>query len=261
MFVAMKIVEVVVAPLNLLAVLVLASAVVTWWRRPRLGRALLTAAAVLMVGIAVPPWPQWLLRPLEDRFPAPAALPEQVDGIVVLGGAIDPLLSAERGQPVLNGSAERMTAMAHLARRFPLARVVFTGGSGSVTRQDLKEAPVARALLQSLGIDGPRILYEEQSRNTWENAVYSRTMVEPRPGETWLLVTSAAHMPRAVGAFRAAGWTVAPYPVDYVTGLSRGGWGFEVSGNVGALGGGLREWAGLAYYRLRGWSDSWYPKP
>jgi uncharacterized SAM-binding protein YcdF (DUF218 family) len=171
------------------------------------------------------------------------------------------VVSAERGQPSLNSAAERLTALVELGRRYPDARLVFSGGSGSVLRQDAKEAPVAKALLESLGFDAARVVFEAQSRNTWENAIYSRDLVHPRAGEVWLLVTSAMHMPRSVGAFRAAGWQVTAYPVDYQTTVTSAGLSFSVAGGVSELSAGLHEWLGLVYYRLRGWSDSWYPAP
>lgn len=262
MFTVMKIAEMALAPFNMVLFLVLLALLALWLRRWRLGRRLLGAALALVLIIWLPPWTVWFLAPLENRFPAPDPLPDHVDGVVVLGGAIDPVLSVERGQPNLNGAAERVLAMAELARRFPDAKIVFSGGSGSISRQDIKEAPVVRAVMASLGIGGPRIVYEEQSRNTWENAVFSRAVAFPNAGETWLLVTSALHMPRSVGAFRAAGWRVVPYPVDYLTSPHDGdGWGGDFGTKAGALRTAMHEWGGLAYYHLRGWSENWYPAP
>ncbi|MGE5515791.1 MAG: YdcF family protein [Bacteroidota bacterium] len=258
MFVLMKLVEMLVDPLNLvLAALVLATVLLRRVPVPA-ARRLVQGSVVVLLLLAVAPWGDWLLAPLENRVPQPAAAPARVDGIVVLGGAIDPVLSAARGQPALNGAGERLVAMVQLARRYPSARLVYSGGSGNIARQDLKEAPQARALLESLGVDCSQAIFEEQSRNTWENAMFSRALAQPQPGQTWLLVTSAAHMPRALGTFRAAGWSVVPYPVDYVTtGSPR--WGSGFTEGLLAVEQGLHEWAGLAYYRLRGWSDSWYP--
>lgn len=258
MFVLMKLVEMLVAPLNLvLAALVLAAILLRCGRVPA-ARWLVQGAAVFLLLLAVPPWTDWLVAPLENRIPPPPVLTARVDGIIVLGGAIDPVLSAARGQPALNGAAERLTAMVQLARRYPLARIIYSGGSGSIARQDLKEAPQARALLESIGGDCSRVAFEDQSRNTRENALFSRVIAQPEPDQTWLLVTSAVHMPRALGAFRAAGWTVVPYPVDYVS-TGTASWGNRIIAGLFAVEQGLHEWAGLAYYRLRGWSDSWYP--
>lgn len=263
MFVISKLLGVLVLPANvvLIAVMLAAGLLHTrWWRA---GRRLLGAGAVLLVAIAILPWDAWLLVPLEDRFPPPAALPAQVAGIVVLGGAVDPVVSAARGQPSLNGAVERVTSLVELARRYPEATLVFSGGSGAVTTQEMKEAPVVRTFLEQMGLDVDRVTFEAQSRNTRENATLTRELVSPKPGETWLLVTSALHMPRSVGVFRAAGWSVLPYPVDYQsTGReSTFSLRFNLGAGLGILTAVLHEWQGMAYYRLRGWSDRLYPGP
>ena len=123
----------------------------------------------------------------------------------MLGGAVDQNLTEARGIPALNGAAERMTEFVVLARRYPEAKLVFTGGQGSLVHGGTTEADVARRLFDALGVPEARVTYEDEARNTWENALLTRRLVEPKPGETWLLVTSASHMPRSVGAFRQAG--------------------------------------------------------
>lgn len=260
MFAFVKLAEMLVAPLNMVLYAVMVAALLFALGRSRPARRLIHLLAAILVAVAILPWSDWLLAPLEERFPRPSALPERIDGVVVLGGAIDPLLSAARGLPSLNGAAERLLAMLELAHRYPEAQMVFSSGSGSVTRQDLKEAPVVRSLLESIGFDCTRVIFEAQSRNTWENAVFSRDLVRPEAGQTWLLVTSAAHMPRAMGAFRAAGWQIIPYPVDYLTVPGGRGGGLSVADGVSAIRPALHEWLGLIYYRARGWSDSWYPR-
>src|SRR5690606_11223935 len=138
-------------------------------------------------------------------------------GIVVLGGAISPDLTAERGTAELNASAERMTAAAELARRFPNAKIVLSGGNANVFHPLSTEAEVGRVLLENLGVAADRIVREDRSRNTYENAIFTRDVVKPKPGERWILVTSAYHMPRAIGVFRAANFPVEAYPIDWRT--------------------------------------------
>lgn len=233
------------------------------WRRVRaLGRGLLGLGVLALVAVAVLPLGAWLLVPLEERFPAPRRLPERVDGVVVLGGAIRLSVSADRGSAELNEYADRMTTFAALARRFPEARLVFAGGSGSLGRREHREADFAVGLFADLGLDLGRIQFERDSRNTRENALFSRDLVRPQPGETWLLVTSAFHMPRAVGVFRRLGWVVTPYPVDYQTGGAQSiGLGFEVTRSLTLLSRGLHEWLGLVGYRILGWTDRLFPAP
>jgi uncharacterized SAM-binding protein YcdF (DUF218 family) len=167
--------------------------------------------------VSVLPVGQWLLVPLENRFPAPAEPPGVIDGIVVLGGGIDLRVSKRRGMATFRNTDERFISLIELARRYPEARVVFSGGHGWFRDSDFSEAKVIRGFLRNHGIDETRVVFEDRARNTYENALLAKRLAAPKPGQRWLLVTSAAHMPRAVGAFRQVGWPVLPYPVDYRT--------------------------------------------
>jgi uncharacterized SAM-binding protein YcdF (DUF218 family) len=250
------------APSNLMIALALLGIGLMGTRLARCGRRL-TVAAILLLAIAgLSPLGNALILPLEQRFPPWTAGGEPA-GIVVLGGAISPTLSAERGTPELNESAERMTVVADLARRFPQARIVFTGGSGKLFGDRPDEARFALPLLQSFGIARSRIELESASRNTYENATMSKALARPQPGQRWLLVTSASHMPRAVGCFRRAGFSVEPYPVDWRT----GGAG-DLLSPFGTLSGGLarvdvavREWIGLLAYWITGRTSALFPAP
>jgi uncharacterized SAM-binding protein YcdF (DUF218 family) len=209
--------------------------------------------------IAFLPIGTWLMRPLEDRFP-PNHLAGPVDGIIVLGGAIDLQLSRERGSPTLNSAAGRMIAAAHLARMYPNATVLFTGGNPNIDDHRITEADVAKSILLSMGISPARLVFERASRNTHENAVFSRRIVPKAPSQRWLLVTSAADMPRAVGCFRAVNWPVIPYPADYHT-LERAHIGLGFFKGLQQVDWATHEWIGLVYYRLRGWTPSLFPGP
>ncbi len=221
-FLFFKLVWLLVSPDNLLVLTLGLGTLLLFTTRRRAGRLLVGSAALAALVVLLLPVGDRLLRPLENRFPPPDAPPRPVHGIVVLGGGQDQWLTQGRGQPALNAAAERLTEAVALARRHPAAKVVFTGGSGNLLDQNLKEADTARAVFESLGLSGDRVLYEAESRDTWENALFAMRLVRPGPAENWLLVTSAAHMPRAVGAFRQAGWRVIPWPVDYET-LPEGG--------------------------------------
>jgi uncharacterized SAM-binding protein YcdF (DUF218 family) len=258
-FVLSKIVEALIAPGSLL--LILTTLALVWHRRrPLLSRMTLGVVVLTLALLSVTPASYWLVAPLEQRFAA-APLPGRVDGIIVLGGAASPEASTITHQPELNDAADRITAFVALARRYPDAKLVYSGGSGSVLDQEHREADIARPLLESLGVDTGRVIFERDSRNTWENAVDSRRLAQPRPGETWLLVTSAWHMPRAVGCFRTAGWKVLPYPVDHASVEARG-WGrFNTEQQLSIATLGIKEWVGLASYRLLGRTDAWFPAP
>jgi uncharacterized SAM-binding protein YcdF (DUF218 family) len=223
--------------------------------RPRLARwsGGVTLVAILAVGMF--PIGEVLLRPLETEFP-PRPAPAQIDGIVVLGGVEDQRATAAWGEPQLNEAAERLTAAAALAIAHPEARLVFSGGSGRLRNTVLgrPELPsVALDFFVSLGIDPDRIIWEDQSRNTAENARFSYEVAAPVPDETWVLVTSAFHMGRALASFEATGWNdIIPHPVDYRTGSVIDGIGWNLSGNLEVLNIAIKEWVGRLAYRSTG---------
>jgi uncharacterized SAM-binding protein YcdF (DUF218 family) len=257
-FVLSKLFWGVAAPGNLLLLLIVAG--LLWrLRRRRRGLGLVAASALLLLAIAVVPAGEWLAAPLEARFPVPA-LPERVDGIVVLGGAVDTRISRGQGQVALNDSAERVVEAAVLARRYPEATLLLSGGDSAVVPEGTHEADLTRDLLVALGVAGERILVEDRSRNTSENASYALALAAPKPGETWLLVTSATHMPRAVGCFRHVGFAVLPFPVDFRT-TAHKEWVFSLSEHLALVDVAAKEWVGLLAYRLLGRIDSLWPAP
>jgi uncharacterized SAM-binding protein YcdF (DUF218 family) len=201
----------------------------------------------------------WLTQPLENRFPAVVRSPDHVDGVILLGGSFDLGQSAALGRPVLNEAAGRILTFLALARQYPQAKLVFSGGDPAVFGQGLTEAAVARRLFDQLGVAPERLRFENHSRNTHENAVYSRALVGPTPDQHWLIVTSAVDMPRAIGCFRSAGWAVTPFPADYHA--SDGDWFPGLRKGLMNVDWATHEWVGLVYYRLRGWIPELLPGP
>jgi uncharacterized SAM-binding protein YcdF (DUF218 family) len=252
-----------VEPSNLLALLAAAGFVLSLLRFRRLGLLLTGLAAVFLGILGLSPAANWLILPLEMRFPAPDLAGRRVDGVIVLGGALQERQTLAHGPVALNDAGERIVALADLARRYPQARIVFSGGAGAWSGADRPEGEVLRLKLGELGLAEGRVLIESRSVDTYENAVLTRPVVAPKPGETWLLVTSAWHMPRAVGIFRHAGWPVTAYPVDFRT----AGWG-DLGRGFGSVSEGLRrtevavrEYLGLIVYRLSGRSGALFPAP
>jgi uncharacterized SAM-binding protein YcdF (DUF218 family) len=259
-FIASKALWFFAAPSSLL---MLAALVGVLFARRRGGRALtfVCLAALLLIGLA--PIGAALLAPLEDRFPMPPAEMSPPYGIIILGGAIDDDASRARGQTILDEGAARLTEAVILARRYPLAEIVYTGGSASLLGRDSTEAEEGRKLLAALGVDPDRVATEARSRNTDENARFTAALVHPQPDETWLIDTSAYHMPRAMGLFRKAGFNAIAYPVDYRTEGGSRDWRLNIN-----LPRGLRlfdlavhEWIGLVAYRLTGRTDAFFPAP
>ncbi len=262
MFVFSKIFWWFVSPSNVFLVALILGVVLLWtpWRRA--GRRLMGVVAGVAVIISTLPLGTWLIAPLESRFPQVREIPASVVGAITLGGAVNQFMTAARDQTALSGGAERLTEFVAIARRRPELRLVYTGGSGSLTRQDLKETVVARRLFGEIGLDPARVIYEDQSRNTYENAVMTHALIRPKPDDTWILVTSAMHMPRSVGVFRKAGWKVLPYPVDYQTdGNGEYRYFNGIANGLGKLSSAIREWVGLIGYRAMGRTDSVFPAP
>lgn len=227
------------------------------WRK--IARALWLLEFLLVLSIGFLPVGQWLAMPLElyqAEQPEPDSVP---DGIIVLGGSLQTRLSAYWQQPELNHAAERDIAMVALARRYPEASLVFTGGSGSLLAGELKEANVARQLYASLGVDIERVIFESDSRNTYENARFSKILAQPNADQNWWLITSAYHMPRAVGIFCKQGWRVTPYAVDHMYHGDQTYFAWALSKNLRELDIVSREWLGLLVYRITGKTASLFP--
>jgi uncharacterized SAM-binding protein YcdF (DUF218 family) len=262
-FILSKVLGFFAAPSDLLIAFGLLGVVLLATRWARLGKYLMVASLLALAVIGLSPLGNALIIPLEQRFPPWDDTRGPPDGIVVLGGAITPDVSAARNDIALNEAAERVTATVALARRYPEARIVYSGGSGALIFREGSEAVIAVRAFESLGIPPERIIAEEQSRNTVENAVFSLLLAMPRPGERWLLVTSGYHMPRAMGIFRQASFPVEAYPVDWRTRgpqdalrpFSTLGSGMERTDTA------VREWVGLLVYWLTGRSASLFPGP
>jgi uncharacterized SAM-binding protein YcdF (DUF218 family) len=262
-FVLSKTLGIAMLPTNFLIGVGVLGVILSTTRFVRLGRKLLIASVVLLAICGFSPLGNWVLYPLEQRFPPWDATQGAPDGIVVLGGSIDPDLSIAHGVPVVRAAADRILAAATLARRYPKARLIFTGGSANLISNEAKEADYAVQLFERLGISRNRLEIERRARNTRENAEFSLALATPKSGERWLLVTSAYHMPRSVGVFRKAGFAVEPYPVDWRVGGKTdlaAFWIFAAEG-LGSVDVGVREWIGLAAYRISGQSSEFFPGP
>ncbi|KAB0676669.1 YdcF family protein [Aureimonas leprariae] len=262
-FVLSKLLWFVVQPLVALALAVLLGAILAAFGFRTVAALLYGLSALVYVVAMFSPAGLLLVGVLEDRFPRPS-LPADVTGIVVLGGSFDTRVAKTRGDAELSEAGDRVMAGMALARRFPNAKVVFTGGVAAVFEDDVSEAEVAQRAFAALGLEPSRLVLEGRARNTAENAAFTKELVQPKPGETWLLVTSAFHMPRSVGCFRKVGFEVVPYPVDYRTPTGSARWRpawADVTRNADKLQLALREYVGLVGYRLSGKIDELFPAP
>jgi uncharacterized SAM-binding protein YcdF (DUF218 family) len=265
LFVVSKILWMIASPINLLLFGALIGVLLCYGRHVRFGRALALAAILILLAAATLPVGMLLIAPLEDRFPSPPSDLQPPAGIIVLGGAIDDLTSAARGQTIFDEGGERITEAVILAKRYPEARVVYTGGTASFAPgASSTEALQGRKLMTQMGIAPDRITIEDKSRNTEENARFTAAIVHPEPSQRWIIVTSAFHMPRAMGVFEKAGFPAIAYPVSFYT---LGGWTdnlrlkFWPARNLRIFELALHEWIGLAAYRASGRIDHLFPGP
>jgi uncharacterized SAM-binding protein YcdF (DUF218 family) len=250
-------------PSNLLPSLVLLGVVLMLTRLQRTGWALAFLGALgLFIG-GLGPVANWLIIPLEERFPAFQDDGRPVAGVIVLGGAVEADEALARGQLAINEAGERVVALADLARRHPAAKIVFSGGGSTLLVEEMAEAEGLSRFIGELGLSRERLTLETRSRTTRENALYSRELVKPQANERWLLVTSAWHMPRAIGCFRRAGFLATPYPVDYRTRGRQDAWKFFpfAANGLRRFDLAAKEWIGLMAYRLAGYTDALFPAP
>ncbi len=261
-FYASKFLWLLISPDHLLVMLLVVSLILFWFKFYTRAKLLLSVCVIIILIITFFPVGDWLLHPIENRFPIKKHLPDSLDGIIVLAGAENIYISKLWDQPEFTSAAERLFAFIHLIQKYPKARYVFTGGTGSVTLQEFKSESVVRQLFKEQGVDADKIEFESESKNTYENAVYTFKQIQPQKNEQWLLITSASHMPRSMGVFNQIGWDVIPYPVDHnVRKKMDFRLTFNFSGNLDMLKKSSKEWAGLVMYYLTGKTDHLFPSP
>jgi uncharacterized SAM-binding protein YcdF (DUF218 family) len=230
-------------------------------RHERVAKVLMAGSILSIAAIGFLPIGAALTLPLEQRFPPWTEGKSAPTGIIVLGGALDPDISKARHSFALSGGAERITAGILLARRFPDALLVFSGGD--VDPDKPREADVSARFAEQMGVPRARLVVEDRSRSTAENAAFTRRLVMPKAGQRWILVTSAMHMPRAIGAFRRVGFPVEAYPVAYTTvgPADIGHLSSAMEGGVIRTDAAVHEWIGLVAYRLLGRTNVLFPGP
>lgn len=237
------------APSHLVAWLSVAAAILLAVGRDRWGRYLAYAAAGMFLAIGFLPVSLWLMQPLENRYPHPA-WPAHVDGILVLGGGLDTQTLLSRGAIGTFNAEARLVTTFELARRYPNARVIFSGGTASAGGGP--EAVAAKYVFAQMGLPPDRLLLEDRSRDSWENFVFSKRLAKPKPGDVWVLATSAFHLPRAMQIAARVGWQMIPWATDYTTdGHGHYSCG-DFSGNLLRTDLAAKEWIGLLAYRLSG---------
>lgn len=225
-----------------------------------IARTLLTISIGGLLTLTLFPIGSLLIAPLEKRFPIPQQLPENIAGIIVLGGAESLRPSIVHQQLQFNEAAERVMSIPRLAQKYPNTTLIIASGVRTSIDKTIKGAYLIEQWLKPLLPPTVTVHIEDQSRNTWQNAKYSlKYRTSEHKDDPWLLVSSAAHMPRSVGVFRQLNWNIIPYPVDfqsYPLTLYP-----HFSNNISVLRRAYHEWVGLLAYYLNGYTNALYPKP
>lgn len=209
-FILSKIFWALCSPLTLIGLMIVSGMI--WDKLARVAG----AGVVLFVLLGFLPVGPNLVVYLESQYGKPNPMPANVTGIVVLGGVINGERSEHYQQVSLNDYAERITEMIRLSHIYPQARIIFSGGSGQFDQTSPKESEKVRTLLKNMDINTSRFEYDDRSRNTYENMLESSKIAHPQPGDKWLLVTSAFHLPRSMAIFKKGGWDITPYPAGYL---------------------------------------------
>lgn len=252
-----------VQPTSLVALFLLLGFLLSFRRRPWAGRIMVLLGFFGFCLMAFTTFGYELISPLESRFGRPAE-PVHIDGIVVLGGGMDGAVNTVRHGFELNQSGDRYVEALRLALTHPEAKIVIAAGPAALALfPEEPESDAAQRFFTAFGIAPSRLILDDKSRNTEENAQFAKNLAGDTSGQTWLLVTSAFHMPRAVGLFRKANFAVTPWPVDYLTSGAEGVRlkPDEVPENITVSSIALREWAGLVGYWMVGKTADVFPAP
>jgi uncharacterized SAM-binding protein YcdF (DUF218 family) len=250
-----KLIWFLVQPSSLIAIFLALAAALWGTKWSRFGRRLLIGGLVAYGVCGLAPVSDALLLPLENRFGRTQLdLGRPIAGLIVLGGVEQRPMNPPRELAGLTDTAARITEAVALARRFPEVQIVFTGDTNEIAKIGL--------LFEALGVPKDRVTLVSHSRDTYENALFAKRRINPSGQARWLLITSAWHMPRAVGCFRKVGFPVEPWPVDYRT-SGRIEWHFyeSISKGLRQTDIALREYVGLVAYFLTGRTYALLPGP
>ena len=207
--------------------------------------------SLYLIIISFMPIGDYLIHKIEKEYHAKFKIPEKLDGILILGGATNPSLYKEFNQISVNGSAERLIESVNLIKKFKNSKVIFSGGSGVINRPDLGHSQVAKLFYKKMGVLDNRIIYENNSRNTYENILFSKKIGKPKINDNWLLITSASHMKRALLIASKNNWEFIPYAVDFKT-MKKFKFlpNLNLLANINSFQYGSHEWLGLISYYL-----------
>lgn len=259
-FIVSKVFWGLVQPVSLTFLLFLFAWLLSLFGRRRSGLVVGAVGLLLFGACAFTTLGAMMIAPLENRFERPAVLPDDVAAIIMLGGATAGRVSTRRQVAELSEAGDRLTETLRLARLYPEARIVLSGGVGLLIADGEPEATTAQRFFVEQGVEPDRLVLEAESRNTDENATLTLALLGDPDGAV-MLVTSAFHMPRSVGIFRKAGLEVIAWPADYRSAGDESV-GIDIVNpvlNLTTTGVAMREWIGLAVYGWTGRSSELFP--
>ena len=208
---------------------------------------------ILFLFFGYTPLSNFLLNKIED-FIKPSKYPvQQLKGVVILGGSFNSgLQSKERNEVLLNSSAERLTKVLEIYNKNPKLLIIFSGFSNEFKPQGWSESDMAKKFFTEQGVRSENLIFENKSKNTHENIIYSKEIIKNYKG-TWGLITSASHMPRSYFGFTKQGLVLEPMSVDYKTGTSSIFWiNFDIKKGLENWNIILHEVVGISYYKITG---------
>ncbi len=262
-FILSKVVQFCIEPLNWAFLFVVLSILFLFLKKSAVAKRFLLLALLNLVIVGWIPTAEMGLRSLEDSVAKPTLADlsqDDVGGIIVLGGAIESgQLALDRDEVAIGAAAERVTKALELVHRYPELPLVYSGFSGAVNPRGISEADSFKRLVREQGVDSQKTHFENQSRNTYENALYVKPIIEAIGTKNadgklkpWILVTSASHMYRSLKIFQKQEINVLPLPVDYQTGHNLQWTSFDLvygAQNWNRL---LHELIGLVAYKITG---------
>ena len=245
-----KIVWIILNPFNILLISILLGFLLSFLSNKTFSKIIYSLTFIFFIITAVMPTGKFMIYQLEKKFHVLESLPNKIDGILILSGATNPVLTKEYNQISLNDSVERLTESIQLMKKYSNTKIIFSGGSGLINNQKLTHSEVARLFFANFEITLENIVYENKSRNTYENILFSKKIANPKINENWLIVTSAFHMPRALNIAEKLDWKFIPYAVDFRV-MKKFSWKPTIKflENISKFQTASHEWVGLvAYY-------------
>ena len=248
-----KVLWLIINPFNILIFFLFLTILFSFFKKNKLKNFSFSFFLIFLICFGILPLGEYLIYKLEKNYHNSIILPDEVDGILILGGATNPFLSHEHNQIILNGSVERLLESMTLIKKYKDAKVIFSSGSGSIKNPTMDHASIAKKFFMKIGLDTDKIIFENKSRNTYENIFFSKEIAKPTKNEKWIVITSAFHMNRAIFIGEKNNWTLTPYAVDFTqpkkfTFIPN----LDVLSNLGQMQHGSHEWIGLIAYFLMG---------